>query len=968
MTEYRAIIDNIVAFVSSSQIVGAKGVPEWAEAYTELCRQTNERLRLCADALKRGLRSDAIQIADEEPNVLDLVSALDFPEAIEWRGLCALEGLSQPPRLLLELAAALNEAYATEQPTLCMLAHHRLMAVARAPLRDRLAMMRRIAEVDSSNSFWDDDIRVFERKLVEEMRAELNHAIRGSDNIAVARLLAEATGAGWRAEVPADFVALLQTASRRLTAVKAVAELRQLLPKLNDAYGAMAHQECKTLLAQWTAIAAPIDSRLPADLEEALSPIVGWVKEQDQRQEQQAAFGRACDVLQQVLDTDQPTPALERAYQATLAFHLDLPEDLESRYQQRSAARALATRHRRRLIYAGIAATFIIAVGIVSLLTYEHMLASEIAGAQQVLADATTDAAQGELDKSTAVRTQLVEQHPRILHDPLIIKALADVDSALDSERKRRADFKQHMLAATNAGIEHPDDAELSAAQSLAKLPEEIAQVTQLKGRIAQVRAQTQQERDQQFADDGTKISNELEHNLTAQLLASNVDEYAKQLDLLKKEVIDLTTRAGVSDDLKQAQSASLNAVLGRRQKDLDGAKGALDALARVRHFGSTAEQHAAALRQFIDACPNDPRCADFKTAMENVATEKVVEAWSDIVGGWSTPLPESLQSAKDRVTQIQEYLAHNADSPLATAASAYLDYVNKKMGTVAPDGPWKSKFHDFLSLPLLNELKCLVAGNGDVYYVRGDITVTQAKLENVVRHDIFDAVMSPDLSHPTQITLDDTNLLTSMTPSPTPQSAFVATATDKLKTLDFRNGESFGIDMVQDLMACKDINPVLRSIILQHILQLNQPTATWGGQADFDKVVDALVEENVEDISWLDPRHPPDPKLVNRLNDIVGEMPPLKDVRVAIQQRRDLVAKAVQFGIAGEGVLLGAGDSREIVSSLQAAATQSAWAIGPDRKLVQVARRTNEQWTIDRNTAQSLPEGSLVFIVMPSN
>ena len=205
------------------------------------------------------------------------------------------------------------------------------------------------------------------------MRAELNHAIRGADNIAVVRLLAEATDAGWRAEIPADFLNLLQTAARRLTAVKAVAELRQLLPKLNDAYGAMAHQECRTLLAQWTAIAARLDAKLPADLEDALSPIVDWVKQEDQRQEQRAAFGQACDTLQQVIDTDQPTPALERAYQATLAFHLELPEDLASRYRQRLVARASATKHRRQLIYAGIAAAFIIAVSIVTLLTYEHM-------------------------------------------------------------------------------------------------------------------------------------------------------------------------------------------------------------------------------------------------------------------------------------------------------------------------------------------------------------------------------------------------------------------------------------------------------------------------------------------------------------------------------------------------------------------------------------------------------------------
>ena len=50
-----------------------------------------------------------------------------------------------------------------------------------------------------------------------------------------------------------------------------------------------------------------------------------------------------------------------------------------------------------------------------------------------MLTDAANDAAQGELDKCVAIRKQLVEQHPRILQDPLITKALTDVDSALDA-------------------------------------------------------------------------------------------------------------------------------------------------------------------------------------------------------------------------------------------------------------------------------------------------------------------------------------------------------------------------------------------------------------------------------------------------------------------------------------------------------------------------------------------------------
>ena len=87
-----------------------------AADYSLAIDEANERLRQCGALLRKGLRSEAIQLCELEPNLLDVVGILDFPERDTWSELLSLHGLSSPTALMLEVAANLNEAYSVEQP------------------------------------------------------------------------------------------------------------------------------------------------------------------------------------------------------------------------------------------------------------------------------------------------------------------------------------------------------------------------------------------------------------------------------------------------------------------------------------------------------------------------------------------------------------------------------------------------------------------------------------------------------------------------------------------------------------------------------------------------------------------------------------------------------------------------------------------------------------------------------------
>ena len=94
--------------------------------------------------LGQGLRSEAIHMADEQPNLMDLVAALDLPDPDAWAEFCQQSDLPVPPPLQMDRAAQLNEAYAQDQPMEHLLSRHRLLALSRAPIAQRLEVLRQM--------------------------------------------------------------------------------------------------------------------------------------------------------------------------------------------------------------------------------------------------------------------------------------------------------------------------------------------------------------------------------------------------------------------------------------------------------------------------------------------------------------------------------------------------------------------------------------------------------------------------------------------------------------------------------------------------------------------------------------------------------------------------------------------------------------------------------------------------------
>src|SRR4051812_21309796 len=110
------VVEEIRTFLQSSDQLLTDRVRELADEYAAACREVNGRLWRCAELLGKGLRSEALHLAESEPPLLEQAAVLDFPGRADWDNLAVMYGLPGAQPLQVQIAEELNRAYAAQLP------------------------------------------------------------------------------------------------------------------------------------------------------------------------------------------------------------------------------------------------------------------------------------------------------------------------------------------------------------------------------------------------------------------------------------------------------------------------------------------------------------------------------------------------------------------------------------------------------------------------------------------------------------------------------------------------------------------------------------------------------------------------------------------------------------------------------------------------------------------------------------
>jgi hypothetical protein len=289
MVDYKEIPELIRAFLAASDPAGQRGwndeTADLAVSYITLVKEANDRLRRCAEYLRRGMRSEAVHLAECQPRLLELADALRLDDPVVWTRACMAHGLPPAPELLTEGLEQLEAAFEVERTLEPLLARHRLLALAGASVKNRQEVLRAVAEQDLNNPSWDEGLRILDVARFKEMRQEGKNAFKAHDRAGLERIAAELENHPPRAPIPDDLKEGLRKALNSVRLEEARKDLMPLLAQLDAARAAGNFDLATALLGRWQEAVNAAKVVLPADLQDKVRPTVLWLASESQRRD-----------------------------------------------------------------------------------------------------------------------------------------------------------------------------------------------------------------------------------------------------------------------------------------------------------------------------------------------------------------------------------------------------------------------------------------------------------------------------------------------------------------------------------------------------------------------------------------------------------------------------------------------------------------------------------------------------------
>lgn len=197
VADVHRLLQDVRAMARSSDATMSERMRDVAERYAALTTGLAQRLRRCEDFAYQGRRSEAVQLAEMEPRLLELVGMVSGPEFAQWDDIVAGYRLSRGAYLDPAQAAAVNQAYNELVPLQGLLREHRRLALIHAPVAGRLNVLRQLLAADPGNVLWSQQIQLLEGKRIKELERTYDHAVEHYDSAGAVAVWQELRQTPW---------------------------------------------------------------------------------------------------------------------------------------------------------------------------------------------------------------------------------------------------------------------------------------------------------------------------------------------------------------------------------------------------------------------------------------------------------------------------------------------------------------------------------------------------------------------------------------------------------------------------------------------------------------------------------------------------------------------------------------------------------------------------------------------------
>lgn len=658
----------------------------------------NSRLQKCDTLLRRGLMTEAIQEAEIAPPVLGLVDDLDALESWDsWSDYVRQFGIPPQPQLLLEIAAELNIAYSKAQPIDKLLRQHRLFAIARVALKDRIPTLRELAARDPENIVWKTDLVEYETQRLRQIDGDFRSAFKLGELKRVTELLGELESTPWSVQPSKQLESSLRNAHHQLLVADAQRKLEVIAKELNAAFSDFDTNHGRLTRNQWDHYNQIAQLEADSPLMREVDAAMQWLNDEDQSEEHQAAHQRAVMELERALDDPNTKRIeLERLYAVAERFDEPIPDRLTRRFDERVRSLTLAERRRGLLVLVTSLVAVLTCAAAVALFAFYQMRSNEVSQFEAALAVLVTGA---KLEEAETMLAEVPTEKTYVMQSAGVRKLAAEVGKMRtddDARRQRLSQYLQNVVEiySNRPTLESTRRAadQLREAEKSVRLESEQTELKRVETELKSAENRLQREVDDKFSQEVAALTKELD----------GLSNYSR------RQVEDLLARARLMARPSQVtasifSSSGIELAVQKLQEHLDNmefANQVADAEQRLIENIDKLELYRLALENYRSISKNSGRSTDFEVVLEELEVFKsFLMAWDTFSSRWNAldVSDDTEQNAKNGLQLIKEREASFSDLPFAPNASMLEPHFKAIADRAKPGAEPLKKFLDYL-------------------------------------------------------------------------------------------------------------------------------------------------------------------------------------------------------------------------------------------------------------------------------
>ena len=673
-------IHEVVTRIRSILRQGVPASPDELRAlaadYQGHCAAAQSRLQQCVELLSRGLRSEAIHLADSPPSLLELTGELDFPESGYWRAWAAPNGLPVPAEFDRNQLFMLDTEYAQYAQTEPLLNLYRRMCIKQAPTHEKIQVLRRLRLTDPENPNWVSDLRALEQNRFREIAQVVARDREAMSEEQASALAAELTDPHLVQTPPGELRAEVLALNLRLRSERLRSTLQGLSEQALAAYANQDFAAANQAVCQIDDLSAAEQVPVPADIVEATREARAWCLQQHELIRAQQEFEQECAALSSGIASGEEAEQLQRRLARVQAFGWELPPGLETRARQRIIELHRRTHWRKQVKVLSVAVVALAAVilgAAITLLVLDRRDRREIAERIRT-ATRTLDVAAGR-----SLVDQLQHRSPRRLSDPQIMAAVADFQKVEAAEKQRTGEMAEALKQAWELAADDPQaPGFVKTAERLARTDKEKQDLAAFRGRLENRRKAAQQETDARATAALREAS--------ARYEAVKAAKEPEQIEALALEMDALVAKA---EAVGNASAPLLAQAKELRQKHGAERQRAADLLRKRKER----EQAMAAMREDLElARAKLPDISAYAAALTELEKKHAARAEQGIALPSQLVFWQALLPAYETEVQVErmigECLTRQPKGPLEAPAAEVFADLRERIGGIKADAP----------------------------------------------------------------------------------------------------------------------------------------------------------------------------------------------------------------------------------------------------------------------------------------